>query len=288
MTILSLLVLGVIIYVITKHPKFLQNSILWLTETVFGFINRIINPSIPTAEKLKKTFQDKGFATTELIATRGSISPTGIFDKWKGLENPIFNIIIGVKDGKLSFFGGGYLGMLTVKSGAVAVEKSYLNVLSVEKKDFSHLFDIPISEIARIVPTQGKNIVILDIFEKSDKRTRLCFHYMTLDALNIGLANILMGAFEIILETESISNVRISQINEDIQAACKAGNEEALKTILKAAGAIILVGAVVAGATAAAVSRAGKDIGSSPRSSARYQGTETGNLYDEGGNVVPF
>ena len=248
--------------------------------------------------QLDEIFQEKGFSNTELILTEGTLSPTGN-STLRGVENPTDNILIGVKDGVLSFFGGGYTGKLTIKNDAVVLNAraeimpvgKIIDISLYPKKDrkIRHLFDIPISDIAEITPYQkSKNVVVLDILEKSDKRTMLCFSYWKLKTLNTALANITMSAFEQILETGSISKGKISQINEKIQAACKAGNDEALKIMLKGIGTVVLVGGAVAGVTAAAVSRAGKDIGSSPKSTARYQSTETGNIYDEDGNRVPF
>jgi len=209
--------------------------------------------------KLNEIFQNRGFSNTELIVTKGSISPTGNFGSL-GLENPTFNILIGVKDGVLSFFGGEYLGEVTLKNNAVIFKKSSITATWFLKKakKFSHLFDIPISDIAEIVPQQkSKNVVILNIYEKSDKRTKLCFHYWSLNTLNIALANILMDAFEIILETGSISKGRISQINEDIEYACKTkGDDELKRRFFKGVGAVALVGAIVTGV---AVSRSGRE-----------------------------
>jgi len=248
--------------------------------------------------QLDEIFQEKGFSNTELIFTRGSLSPTGNFTS-SGLEKPTFNILIGVKDGVLSFFGGGYLGMLTIENGAVILNakadlmpvNKIVNAILHPKMNnkIRHLFDMPISDIAEIMPYQkSKDVVVLDILEKSDKRTRLCFHYWTLKTFNIALANIMMSAFEQILETGSISKGKISQINEKIQDASEAGNDEALRNIFKGISTVVLVGGVIAGVTAAAVSRAGKDIGSYSKSTTRYQSTETGNIYDEDGNRVPF
>jgi len=156
---------------------------------------------------LNEIFKEKGFSNKELILTEGSLSPTGNFSQLLGLEDPTYNILIGIKDGVLSFFGGGHLGMLTIKNDAVTLNRKLSLTLSlIKSKKFSHLFDIPISNIAEIIPRQKeKSVVVLNIYEKSDKRIRLCFHAQLLNEINIAIANILMDAFERILGTENLS-----------------------------------------------------------------------------------
>jgi len=220
--------------------------------------------------QLNEILQDKGFSNTDLILTKGSLSSTGDFSQMTGLDHPTFNIAIGVKDGVMSFFGGGYSGVLTIKDNVVILDKNFIGKYSrLFEKIFRpktenrirHLFDIPISNITEIVPKQkNRDVVVLDIYEKSDKRTRLCFHYSRiLNSLNIALANIILDAFGRILETESISKGKISQINEDIQDALKAGDDLLRKKIFKGLSTVVLAGAVVGGI---ALSNAGKDVGS--------------------------
>ena len=219
-----------------------MTSILLLTLgiVVFYFIYRkkvesIIFGDRFTIKELIEILQAKGFTNTELIITEGSISPTGNILS-SGLEKPTFNILIGVKDGVLSFFGGGTnCGRFRFKNDAVILNDSY-NRLSTymfsmrkDEKKYRHLFDILISDIVEISPQQKGKAVILNIYEKSDRRTRLCFHYWSLNELNIVIGNIMMGAFEKIMETGSISKGKISQINEDIYEAIKE-NTNLLKT----------------------------------------------------------
>ena len=246
---------------------------------------------------LNEIFQTKGFSNTELILTGGAISPTGNFTP-SGLENPTYNILVGVKDGILSFFGGGLINTLTIKNGAVSLTNPLKGILGKiidsilhpkKDKEIKHLFDIPISNIVEIVPQQKNDgYVVLNICEKSNKVTKLCFHYWHLKAYNIAVSNILMKVFEEILETRSISKAKISLINEDIQEANRLANTGALGAIFKGFSTVLLVGGIVAGATAAAVSRAGKDIGNYPKSTTRYLNTESGNTFDENGNKVPY
>jgi len=241
-------------------------SVLILIGVVIWVIYKITRGK-GEQSRLDEIFQEKGFSNTELIFTKGSLSPTGNFTSM-GLEKPTFNILIGVKDGVLSFFGGGYLGMLTIENGTVVLNAK-AEIMPVGKivdailhpkmdKKIRHLFDIPISDIAEIVPQQkSKDVLILNIYEKSDKRTRLCFHYSKiLNSLNIALAKILMDAFAQILETGSISKGKISQINEDVEYALKNGDEEIMRKFFKGIAAVALPLAIVTGV---AVSRSGRE-----------------------------
>ena len=215
--------------------------------------------SSDTQIQVSEIYQGKGFSNTELIVTHGSISPTGDFGSM-GLDDPTYNILIGVKNGILSFFGGEQLGEFIVKNNACTFQKKPASetFLFKKPKKFSHLFDIPISDIAEIVPRQkGKNVVILNIYEKSDNRTRLCFHYAGLNELNIALANILMDAFGRILETESISKGIITQINEDIEDALKEGNALFKKKVFKGISTVVLVGAIIGVGAVGAANRMG-------------------------------
>lgn len=60
------------------------------------------------------------------------------------------------------------------------------------------------------------------------------------------------------------------------------------KIALKCAAFTTVATIAVLGAIQHSVNKAGEDIGKSPKSNARYQDIETGNLYDEGKNRVPW
>jgi len=197
-------------------------------------------------DKLNNYLQERGFSNTELIYTAGAISPTGKWSKNWGLDNPTDDIFIGVKNGILSFFSGWGIGIKGIK----------------DCEKIRHLFDIPINDVAEIEPQlKYESIVILNIYDKSDKRTMLCFCCWPYTKLNIELANILMSAFERIFETGSISEERISQINENIKEAIDAANKKLSINIIKGLGAAVLAGTlVVGGAAASGVSRWKKDL----------------------------
>jgi len=58
---------------------------------------------------------------------------------------------------------------------------------------------------------------------------------------------------------------------------------------MKSSAAIgAISGIAVVSMTESMINKAGKEMGNFPKSNARYQDPETGNLYDEGGNRVPF
>ena len=183
--------------------------------------------------------QEKGFSNAELIITGGAISPTGNYSPWWGLEKQTTNILIGVKNGILSFF---------CCDGPAILE----NAVKYEK--IRHLFDIPISDIEEIAPQQKeKSFAILNIYEKSGKRTRFCFFYAPRFGLNIVLANILMNSvFKRILENGSIPKEKISQINEEILDAAKAAKNRALGNFFKGLSTVVLAGALVVGGAALA------------------------------------
>jgi len=201
------------------------------------FVNKKSGKKEPI--QLNEVFQEKGFSNEDLILTYSAISPTGNFSIWTGVENPTNNIIIGVKNGVLSFFGGG----ITMFTDEYVIKNH---------NKIRHLFDITISDITEIAPQQKeKGIIILNIYEKSDRRTRLCFQQnLGLKELNITLANILMSAFERILETESLSKAKISQINEDMQDALKNAGELLKKRIFKGLSTVVLAGTLIVGGAA--------------------------------------
>jgi hypothetical protein len=217
--------------------------------------------------QLNEIFQAKGFSNTELILTEGSLSPTCNFSQTSGLENPTFNVLIGAKDGVLSFFCVGKSGRFTIKNGAVSLSKKFVYLpfidfffidnLILKEKKFRHLFDIPVSNIVKIVPQQKEKwVVVLNIHEKSGKITMLCFHCQLLNELNIAFTNILMEAFEIIFKTESISKEEIFRINKDIQDAKEEGKVLLGKKLFKGFSTVILASAIVGGI---AISKAGKE-----------------------------
>ena len=216
---------------------------------------------------LNEIFRERGFSNTELIFTGGSISPTGNYSSILGVEKPNYNILIGVKDGILSFFGGGYTGMLKIKDNAVTLAPLISSILLFglkiidgiflpkENKKFRHLFDIPISDITEIVPQQKNNgYVVLNICEKSGKITKLCFHCLV-KAPNILFANIMMRTFEEILETGSISKTKISLINEDMQEAIRLANAKALGAMVKGISTVVLASVIVVGVANRVVDR---------------------------------
>jgi hypothetical protein len=216
---------------------------------------------------LNEIFQTKGFSNTELILTGGSISPTGNYSSILGIEKPNYNILIGVKDGRLSFFGGGSLGMLKIKDNAVTLAPLISSIflfgfkiidrifLPKENRRFRHLFDIPISDITEIVPQQKNNgYVVLNICEKSEKITKLCFHCLV-KAPNILFANIMMDIFEKILRQGSLSKAEISLINEDIQEANELANKKILTAMFKGISTVVLASAIVVGVANRAVDR---------------------------------
>ena len=75
----------------------------------------------------------------------------------------------------------------------------------------------------------------------------------------------------------SLFNMNMTNLYESIRKDAKF----ALK-----ATAVMSIGLVVVGG--AIIKNAGKDIGNYPKSRTRYQDTDSGNLYDEDGNRVPF
>ena len=216
---------------------------------------------------LNEIFRERGFSNTELIPTNGSISPTGKYSSIMGIEKPNYNILIGVKDGILSFFGGGSLGMLKLKDGVVMVAPLISNILLFgfkiidriflpkENRKFRHLFDIPISDIAEIVPQQKNNgYIILNICTKSNKITKLCFHSLV-KAPNILFANIMMDIFEKILRQGSLSMAEISLKNEDIQEANDLANKKILTAMFKGISTVVLASAIVVGVANRVVDR---------------------------------
>jgi len=78
----------------------------------------------------------------------------------------------------------------------------------------------------------------------------------------------------------SLWNINLSNFYESTRKQAKF----ALKTA--AIGAIVSI--AVVGVTWGMINKGGKDIGYSPKSNARYRDPETGNLFDESGNRVPY
>jgi len=274
--------------------------IFWILILLFILLYYYFRKKLKEEQiQMGEVFQSRGFSNTDLILTKGSFSPTGKISSQLVLDKATFNIAIGVKDGVLSFFGGEYRGKLVVKDAAVAIENKFFNYLfsvynniigsvifriKYERK-IRHLFDIHINDIVEIEPQEANyGAVILNIYDQSDKRTILCFHY-SLNSLNNNLANIMIRVFEKILDSGSISSAKISQINEEIENACKKASDEIKKKTLKG---VALVGGIIVGAAAVAASRAGKDLGNYSKSSGRYMNPDTGIIVDEDGNRLPW
>jgi len=220
---------------------------------------------------ISKIFEERGFSAADIIWTNST---------YKGKEM-VYNIVLCVKDGTVSFFGGGSMKVKfgtndeKVWFGPVGVsgfsQKKLLkeeedilfcrtivgNFLfpknnwlqhDLERKKFKHLFDISVSDIEKV---EGKQRIkeIEFIIECSDDLIILSPQCANVDA-KIPTVNTLIGAFEKIING-TLSNKKISNINCDMIMIDKEDSKITNKRQLKIAGAV-LGSAVVIGGIAAA------------------------------------
>ena len=212
-----------------------------------------------------EVFKERGFSATDIIWTNCQYKITDYVS--------VNNIIIGVKDETLSFFGGGSAMVLfQTKNRKVAfsvelflpwkklLKENYDLLISDGKtakrlfpkngqSNFKHLFDISIYDIETVEgKRRGKDVELT--IECSDKLIKLLPRCTNME-MKIDIANTMIGAFEKIVTSGTISEMRISQTNEDICDAVKRDGKMTAKRQLKIVGAVVgtavVIGSVAAG-----------------------------------------
>ncbi|MDR0873584.1 MAG: hypothetical protein LBN27_09020 [Prevotellaceae bacterium] len=227
---------------------------------------------------LDKMFKERGFGATDIIGT----DCKQILNSGWGDDAQVHNIVLSVKNGVVSFFGGGGppIDGLRATLHTNTTDKKIVFKDTVHKPDweklllkgnfdfyidgsvdtlfpeknnkiwFRHLFDIPIENIVEVSGKQiGKNVEV-DI-ECTDRLIKLS-SYCKNEAFKIDTINIILDAFGRIVNEGTLSQVKISSINNDIVDIIKEDAKLTVKKQYKVAGAI--AGAVVAVGVGAAVS----------------------------------
>ncbi|MDR0812312.1 MAG: hypothetical protein LBN23_08620 [Paludibacter sp.] len=226
---------------------------------------------------LNEVFKKRGLCPADIMATDCKmITPC---DK--------INIVIGIKNGVVSFFGDGKSNWFTPLNRNLLLysidkkvlfcdyENSYKSIRKKllkenydfclnrysdarnlfpknENKHFKHLFDVPVEDIVEVSGKDiGENIVELHI-ECKDRMIKLS-PYCKNQATKVDTVNTLIDAFDKIIDN-TLSDVKISSINEDIHAIITEDARITSKRENKRAAAIF--GAVVGVAAAAGVGAA--------------------------------
>jgi len=217
---------------------------------------------------LVEIFKKRGFSATDITWTNCQYKP-----KNYGAVN---NIVFGVRNGILSFFGGG-TAMVKFETkdgkGAFSISRvlSWRKLLKEnddlflydgetakrlfpkkEESQFRHLFDISINEIEDFEGKQIGNKVEL-LIDCSDNLIKLSPVCNNIDP-KIDTVNVLIGALNKIMENNTLSKTKISTINDEINEIInedgRITGKKQLRTLGKVAGGALLIagGAAALGA----------------------------------------
>ena len=260
---------------------------VWLTLFGFGvFIILIIVIAIRSHRKAKerkrefqpifaKIFTDRGFSATDIVWTNCQLI------KYEAKNYEIDNIVFGVKNEKVSFFGGGTtMVKFETSDKKVVFSTSGVGPFSwnkVQKEEeniviydgyaarslhkFKHLFDIPIRNISDVEGKQKDDKVELIIEYSNDNIIKFSPVCNNVDP-KIVIVNALIGALIKIIENNTLSKAKISIINEEICDAIELDGKITEKKqmqrqmkVLKNVGKVALGGAAIIGGAAASGAR---------------------------------
>ena len=168
-------------------------------------------------------FKERGFSATDIIWTNCQYK----IKDYVGVNN----IVFGVKNGVLSFFGGGTSMVnwrkLLKENGDFLLSDGSVAKTLFPKHDnykFRHLFDIPIHSIENFEGKQkGKEVELL-IEYSDDSLGKLLPDCGNVNP-NIEIINAIIGAFNKIMENNTLSKTRISIINDEICEAIKEDDD---------------------------------------------------------------
>ena len=218
-----------------------------------------------------KIFKERGFSATEIIWTNCQY-------KIKEYEK-VNNIVFGLKNSTLSFFGG---GSTMVKFEIKDEKVAFYNIAAVpnwrklikengdfllsdgsvaktlfpnnDNYKFRHLFDIPIHNIEDFEGTQkGKEVELLIEYSEDNfvKLSPVCGNVNP----KIEIINEIIGALNKIMENNTLSKAKISTINDKISEAIKEDGRITTKRQLKILGAVVGTAVAIGGAAAASGAR---------------------------------